>query len=582
MIGKGFKGVANFFSKRKRADSNVHSDISRREWLGRVSVPAAAATIGIGLLNNSAEARPKNIDAKADNMIGARIYNIRDFGAKGDGKTLDTKAIQGAIDACTKDLGGTVLVPAGTFVIGTVELKRNVHLYIAAQGILLGTDDGKQYYADDGIPLSGDSTLGDGNVGLLFAVKADNVIIDGPGTIDGHGSRFRSPVKGVLPPAGISGPHRPYHLLFHQCKNLTVRDIYLLNSAFHSVRVIQSEFVKMEGLHIRGRVINNNDGFHFISCRYVHISNCDVQSQDDACALFGSCKFITVTNCSFSTRWSVFRFGGGEAEDITVSNCLIYETYGCPIKMRCGPGSRFENISFSNIVMRDVTGPISIGLGIKNSRESTTPKTPGIVRNISFSNITATVVKPVPLRDTEHPSNYNPGEIFSSVVLNAMDDVYMENITFNDVHITYPGDGTLEQGAVRDVPKIAGEYYEIGVPPAYGLYARNVKGLILHNISLAIAAADLRPALILDNVHDAAINGLNIDGQEKAESACRFINSTDVLLTAARLKNAANVFLAVEGTGTNNIKIDGGDVSKAVNVMAFNSGALKQSVRIRE
>jgi hypothetical protein len=582
MIGKSFKEMANFFSKRSKVENGVNSDISRREWLGRVSVPAVAATIGIGLLNNTADAKPNNALAKPDNMQGARVYNIRDFGAKGDGETLDTKAIQAAIDACTHDLGGTVLVPAGTFAIGTVELKSNVHLYIAAQGILLGTDDGKQYYAADAIPLSGDSTLNDGNVGLLFAVKADNITIDGPGTIDGHGSRFRSAVKGELPPAGISGPHRPYHLLFHQCKNLTVRDIYLLNSAFHSVRVIQSEFVKMEGLHIRGRVINNNDGFHFISCRYVHMSNCDVQSQDDACALFGSCKFITVTNCSFSTRWSVFRFGGGEAEDITVSNCLIYETYGCPIKMRCGPGSRFENISFSNIVMRGVTGPISIGLGSQNSRQNTTPRAPGIVRNISFSGITATVVKPVPLRDSEHPSNYNPGEMFSSVTLNAMDNVFMENITFNDVHITYPGGGTIEQGAIRDVPKIAGEYYEIGVPPAYGLYARNVKGLILHNVSLGIANADLRPALILDNVRDAAINGLNIDGHAKSESACRFINSSDVLVTAARLKNVANVFLAIEGAEVKNIKIDGGDVSKATSVIAFNSGALKPSVRIRD
>jgi len=582
MITKSFKGIANLFSGKSKTENDINADLSRREWLGRVSVPAVAATIGLGLINNTAGAKPGNTTAKQDNLGGTRIYNIRDFGAKGDGKTLDTKALQTAIDACNRDAGGIVVVPAGTFVIGTVELRSNVHLYIAAQGILLGTDDGKQYYAADAIPLSGDSTLADGNVGLLFAVKADNITIDGPGTIDGHGSRFRSPVKGELPPAGISGPHRPYHLLFHQCKNLTVRDIYLLNSAFHSVRVIQSEFVKMEGLHIRGRVINNNDGFHFISCRYVHLSNCDVQSQDDACALFGSCKFITVTNCSFSTRWSVFRFGGGEAENITISNCLIYETYGCPIKMRCGPGSRFEHIAFSNIVMRDVTGPISIGLGVQNSQQNTIPKPPGIVRNISFSNITATVVKPVPLRDTEHPSNYNPGEIFSSMVLNAMDSVYMENITFSDVHITYPGGGTVKQGAVRDVPKVAGEYYQIGIPPAYGLYARNVKGLILDNVSLSVAEDDLRPALIFDNVYDTAINALNIDGHAKAESACRVINSADMLFTATRLRKPASVFMAVEGAESKNIKIDGGDISKATTPIVFSSGASKLSIKLRE
>ncbi|QKJ30257.1 right-handed parallel beta-helix repeat-containing protein [Mucilaginibacter mali] len=553
---------------------------SRREWLAKMSVPAIGATVGMGLMGKRASAF--GIDSRPDDhTIGAKVYNIRDFGAKGDGKTLDTKAIQAAVDACTKDQGGTVLVPAGTFVTGTVELKSNVRLYISAQGILLGTADGKQYYAADAIPLSGDSTLNDGNVGLFFAVKANNIIIEGPGTIDGQGSQFRSPSKGVMPPAGITGPHRPYHLLFHQCKNLTVRDIYLLNSAFHSVRVIQSEFVKMEGLHIRGRVINNNDGFHFISCRYVHLTNCDVQSQDDACALFGSCKFVTVDGCSFSTRWSVFRFGGGEAENITVSNCIIYETYGCPVKMRCGPGSRFENISFSNIIMRDVTGPVSIGIGLQNGQSADPKKAPGIIRNISFNGITATVVKPVPLRETEHPSVYNPGEIFSCVTLNAMDDVYMENITFNNVQITFPGGGTTEQGAVRDVPKVAGEYYQIGVPPAYGIYARNVRGLVLHNVSLSIAATDERPALIFDHVEDAAINGLNVQGDAKAESVCRLTDCRDILMTAARIKGAAPVFMRVEGRNNYRIVVDGGDISKASKALELAAGAQKDAVKMR-
>ncbi|MES2278988.1 MAG: glycosyl hydrolase family 28 protein [Bacteroidota bacterium] len=554
---------------------------SRRQWLSKVSLPALGATVGLSLLDKNASAQT---GAKADSThtLGARTYNIKDFGAKGDGKTLDTKAIQTAINLCNKEQGGTVLVPAGTFVTGTVELKSNVRLYLSAQAILLGTADGKQYYAADAIPLSGDSTLGDGNVGLFFAVKADNITIDGPGTIDGQGAQFRAPVKGEMPPAGITGPHRPYHLLFHQCKNLTVRDIYLLNSAFHSVRVIQSEFVKLEGLHIRGRVINNNDGFHFISCTYVHMSNCDVQSQDDACALFGSCKFVTITNCSFSTRWSVFRFGGGEAENITVSNCLIYETYGCPIKMRCGPGSRFENISFSNIVMKDVTGPISIGLGLQNGQTATPGRSPAIVRNISFNSITATVVKPVPLRDTQHPSTYNPGEMFSCVTLNAMDNVFMENITFDNVHITFPGGGTLEQGAVRDVPKLAGEYYQIGVPPAYGLYARNVRGLVLHNVSLSTAADDLRPALVFDHVEDGAINGLNLQGNQQAESACRFTDSSDILMTATRLKGAAQIFLQVEGSGNKRLKIDGGDIAKATTALTFKQGAKPDVVKWRE
>jgi len=556
--------------------NNMNNDpLSRRKWLGLATTAATGATL---LGATSPAIAGAGHTSRQPKDLGARTYNIRDYGAKGDGTTLDTVAVQAAIDACNKDQGGTVLVPAGKFVIGTVELKSNVTLHIAAQGVLLGSADGKQYHAADAIPLTGDSTLNDGNVGLLFAVGAENITIEGQGTIDGQGAQFRSATKGVLPPAGITGSHRPYHLLFYQCKNLTVRDIFLLKSAFHSIRVIQCDFVKMEGLHIHSRVIHNNDGFHFISSRYVHISNCDIQCQDDACALFGSCQFITVTNCSFSTRWSVFRFGGGVAENITVSNCLIYETYGCPIKIRCGPGSRFENISFSNIVMKDVTGPISIGVGPQRSSAEPNGQEPGILRNISFNDIHATVVKPVQLRDTEHFSNYNPGEIYSCVVLNGMGDNFLEHVTFNNVHIQFPGGGTAEHAAVRDVPKIAGEYFQLGVLPAYGIYARNVKGLTLHNVRLTLADADYRPAVIFDHVEDAAVNGLSVQGVKASESLLRFIESKDVLLTAVRVLTPTDTFLRLEGAGCGNIKIDGGDLSKAATPLVFAAGAGPSSV----
>ncbi|TDX02040.1 glycoside hydrolase family 28 protein [Dinghuibacter silviterrae] len=504
----------------------------------------------------------------SDNALGARLYNIRDFGAKGDGTSLDTKALQAAIDACTRDLGGTVLVPAGRFVIGTVELKSNVTLHLAAQATLVGSADGTQYRAAEAIPLSGDTTLNDGNVGLIFAVGADNITIEGKGTIDGQGAQFRSPARGLPSPAGRTGNDRPYHLLFHKCNNLTVRDIYLYKCAYHSIRVIQSEHIKMGGLRIYSKVIHNNDGFHFISCRYVHLSNCDVQCQDDACALFGSCQYITVTNCSFSTRWSVFRFGGGEARNITVSNCLIYEAYGCPIKMRGGQGSRFEDIRFSDIVMRDVTGPISIGL-----------QGEGVVRNISFSGIHATVVKPVQLREAEFTSGYRPGEVFSCMVLNGVGEAYLENISFEDVHVHYPGGGTEEQAAVRAVPAIAREYFEIGVPPAYGLYVRNVKGLTLSNIRLTVDNPELRPALIMDHVTDAAVNGLSAQGDENVESLIRIIDSSDVLLTATRVLSKVPVFLRLEGPACANIKVDGGDQTKATKLTAFEAGALVQPVQ---
>jgi hypothetical protein len=543
---------------------------SRRRWLGWMS----AAPFSTGLLN----AAPAAAGADAP---GTRIYNILDFGAKGDGKTLDTLAVQAAIDACNKDHGGTVLVPAGVFVIGTVEMKSNVTLHIAAGGKLLGSADGKQYHAADAIPLRGDSTLGDGNVGLIFAVNSENVTIEGPGTIDGQGAQFRSPTRGVAPPSGRGGADRPYHLLFHRCKNLRIRDIFLVASAFHSVRIIQSDYVWVDGIHIHNRVNGNNDGFHFISSQYVHISNCDVQAQDDACALFGSCKFVTVTNSTFSTRWSVFRFGGGNPENITISNCVIYQTYGCPIKMQFGPEAQVQNLLFSNLVLQDVTGPISINLSNRARQGAASDAPKGFLRNITFKGIRASVVSEGrEFDDIAFKQNYRPGETRQCIVLNGIGDAFMDDIVFDDVRVTYGGGGTADE-AQRLVPQVAGEYFEVGTPPAYGLFARNVRGLTLNNVRFEVGKPDLRPAMVLDHVTDASINGLGAQGNVQAKSVLRFIETQDVLVTAARVLTPAAVFLQVEGAASHGIAIDGGDLSKAAAPLAFEAGAGKDSVKLR-
>jgi hypothetical protein len=555
-------------------------EFSRRRWLGLVATPALAATLPSGLLAQShgGAAPGANLPAAPQ---GARSFDIRAFGAKGDGVTLDTTAVQAALDAAHASGGGIVIVPTGVFVIGTVEMKSNVTLHLTAQGKLLGSADGKQYRAAEAIPTRGEHTMGDGNVGLIFAANAENIAIEGSGTIDGQGAQFRRPAGGGQPPAGISGNQRPHHLLFYKCTNLTVRGIFLTACAYHSVRVCVCTYATFDGLRIYSRVNSNNDGFHFISSQFVHVSNCDVQCQDDACALFGSCKFVTVVNCTFSTRWSVFRFGTGEAENIVVSNCIIHSTYGCPIKLRCDSRSRFENISFSNLVLKDVTGPISIGLGQQRPQPGVPAPKPGIARNISFNGIRATVVKPVRLPDTDVGGPYNEGEIFSCIILNGMDAGFIENVSFHDVHVTFPGGGTKEQGAVRDVPKLAAEYYAIGVPPAHGLYARNVRGLTLSNVRFETAQPDLRPAVIFDRVEDASVNGLSVHGQREAESVLRFIDSRDVLITAARVLTPATVFLQIEGNSTAGITLDGGDLTKAAKPLVAVREAAENAVKLR-
>ena len=207
-----------------QVDQSDRASLTRRQWLSRVPAPLIAASLGVSVLGEQNLAAKTAESTATTNDLGARVYNIRDYGAKGDGAALDTAALQMAIDACTRDGGGTVLVPAGTFQIGTVELKSNVTLHIAAAGKLLGSSDGRQYHAVDAIPLFGDTTLDDGNWALLFAVNAKKVTIEGPGAIDGQGHLFRSVIHGAQwnwrAPAAVSHSLLPLRRL-HGTRSLS-------------------------------------------------------------------------------------------------------------------------------------------------------------------------------------------------------------------------------------------------------------------------------------------------------------------------------------------------------------------------
>jgi len=551
---------------KKQADK-----LSRRKLVAYLSASSVAAAAAGGA---------REVESAEQKDTGARVYNIADFGAVGDGNTLNTTAVQKAIDTCTTDRGGTVVVPAGDFVIGTIELKSNVSLRIPAKGRLLGSAKIEHYKAGNGIPP------GNGNIVMISAANAENISLEGPGTIDGNGAKFFTGHGDMTGPGQNSAEgyyQRPHLLIFHRCRNLVIRDVFLTASAYHCARILECQRVNIDAVRIHNRVNLNNDGFHINSCRYVHMINCDVTCQDDACALFGSNEFVTVTNCTFSTRWSVFRFGGGEAENITVSNCVIYDTYGCPIKARIGARSRLENISFSNLVLRNVTGPITLGLDStrRNPDPNAPPPARGVVRNIKFNGIRSTVVaEGKQHEDLPWPQKFRPGETRQCIVLNGVGEGFLENISFQDVHVTYEGGGTSEEAA-REIPKLAGEYFEIGTPPAYGMYVRNVRGLSLNNVRFDVTTPDLRPALVFDNVSDVAIHALSATANSRAESLLRFTKARDVLLSAARVLTETLVFLKLIGPDNEDITIDGGDISKAVKAVAFAGGATAKAVKVK-
>jgi len=564
--------------------SNPIVNLTRRKWFERISVPALT-TVGFSMIGMKTAAAPGQSGQHTTNekLLGAATYNVKAFGAKGDGKTVDTTAIQAAIDACNRDKGGIVLIPAGDFISGTLEIKSNVTIHLSAQGKLLGSPRREDYSAGKGVPP------GNGNIVFLYAVNAENITIEGRGTVHGNGAAFYTGQGDNTGPGqrGIGGNFdRPHLFIFYQCNNLFLQNTFFTNSAYHCCRILKCKQVQINGIRIYNRVNKNNDGFHFNDSEYVHISNCDVQCQDDACALFGSNKFVTVTNCSFSTRWSIFRFGGGQSQNIAISNCLIYDTYGCPIKISAGTAG-IENFSFSNIVMKNVTGPIGIGFsGVSSSNNAPSNNAKPFIRNISFNGIRASVVLK-PINHPDIPFDVKPydGEINSCITLNAMGEYYLENISFTDVHVTYVGGGTKEQAAKREIPKVAAEYFGVwGTapfgPPAYGMYARNVKGLTLQNVRFEYENDDKRPAVVLDHVEDAIVTALSIQGSSQTE-AVRLINAKDVLFTASRLLTPALSFLSVEGALSDSITVEGGDISKASQPLVFQNGANDKAVKLR-
>jgi hypothetical protein len=555
---------------------NAQSSLSRREWLYRAAAPALAVPLVAPFLMSAAPYQSDPVFTKL------AIFDIREYGAVGDGARLNTKEIQSAIDAANAAQGGIVLVPAGTFVCGTIELKSNVTLHLATNARLLGSPKPEDYHAGNNIPS------GNGNIVFISAANAENITINGNGTIDGNGLAFWTGQGDNTGPGANSAEgyfQRPHLLIFFQCTNLRVQDVYLTASAYHCMRILSCEYVYFERIRINNRVNKNNDGFHFNNTRYVHVDGCDVRCQDDACALFGSNKFVTVANSSFSTRWSIFRFGSGQSENITVTNCLIYETYGCVVKMGAGRNSRHENIIFSNLVLRDVTGPFSLGLSDRQRTrpgEENQPAAPGIVRNIVFDNIRGTVVaQGRQYSDMHWEQGYRPGETRTCITFNSFGESYLENITLNNVHLTFEGGGTAREAQLRDVPQIAGEYFEIGDRPAYGVFARNVRGLTINNVRVETSTPDLRPAIVLDNVADAVLSNLAAQGNPDGPSVLRCINTTDTLISSPRLLTPAAVYLAVEGDRSENITLEGGDIHKSLRAATFDRGASDKAARLR-
>ena len=331
---------------------------------------------------------------------GMRLYGARECGAVGDGKVLDAPAINKAVAACHDAGGGVVYVSPGTYLCGTVVLRSYVTLYLVAGATLLGSKKLSDYTLQPGPPLKADANQRH----LIFARDAENVGLAGPGRIDGQGPAFWAPSGRVVPPPEDSWRDvatydwKPLErvsplLEFYNCRNLRIEDVTIENAPGWTLRPIQCDGVFIRGITIRNPVIGpNTDGIDATCCRNVFISDCLIETGDDAICLksespYGGeprvSKNITITNCVLTSCCNGLKFGTathGGFENVVFSNSVIFNDdvdlkarVISGIGLEIVDGGWIEGVVISNIRMQRVRTPIFIRRGNRRPRPDGTP-----------------------------------------------------------------------------------------------------------------------------------------------------------------------------------------------------------------
>jgi len=420
---------------------------------------------------------------------GTAVFNPSDHGAAGDGSRIDTQALQASIDACARAGGGTVLVPAGRYLCGTLFLKSNVTLHLAAGAVLAGsnrlgdypvTTPGIRSYTDNYCERS-----------LLYGENLENVTIEGAGTIDGQGRRFSGPYK-----------ERPFLLRLAGCRRVNVRGIAFRDSAMWVQHYLACDNVAIDGISVNSRANANNDGIDIDGCDRVRISDCDIRSGDDAIVLKSTlarpAKNIAISNCVVSSDCNAIKLGtesNGGFENIVINNCAVYDTRLSGLALECVDGGLLDRVQISNITMDGVGAPIFMRLGDRaRPFEKNGPRPPaGRFRNVI-------------LRDVQAVRASRVGCAICGIPGHSIEDVTLDNI-----RLEFEGAGRPlhAHGAVPEYPDKYPEHTMFGVLPAYGFYCRHVRRLQFRSVRVIASRPEERPALLTDDVEGMEMSGTN-------------------------------------------------------------------------
>ena len=439
-----------------------------------------------------------------------KIFNIEDYGAVGDGVATNTAAIQKTIDACHMAGGGTVWIPQGDFVSGTIQLKSNITLSFDYGASLLGSQNQLDY------PVKNLRPAREGNSEcFIYAEDANNIRLEGLGVIDGRGTREAFPKR--------SGPggrdNRPRLIRFENCNNLTFAGLTYKNPAFWGLHLVDCKDVHISAVTLQMRDNNsNNDGIDLDGCENVLLENSEIHSHDDAICLKSSknpCRNIVVRNCNVSSTTAALKFGtssSGGFIDVDVSNCHFFDCPMGAIKLQIVDGGRMENVSISRIAMDNVGAPVFIRLGsrgriytkntytgtrkLNGSKSEGAPV--GSIKGVKISDVVAEVTIQ-PRGESETPKDFAKA---GPIMITGIPGHHVQDISLENVKITFPGKGTAED-AKRVVPEDETRYPEqffFGVLPAWGAFIRHATNVEFKNVELKVGEADVRQKIILDDV----------------------------------------------------------------------------------
>jgi polygalacturonase len=471
------------------------------------------------------------------------FYNVKNYGALGDGKNLDSKAINLAIEAAEKTGGGTVYIPAGNYWSGSIRLKSNIHLFIDQGATIIAATVNKENDYDDAERSVSEKFQDYGHShfknSLIWGSDLVNVSITGTGLINGknlyHGLKGK---KGdYIDSTDVDTQTANKAICLYRCRNVIMRDITILSGGWFAILATGVDNLTIDNI----KIDTNRDGMDIDCCKNVRINNCHVNSPtDDGICLKSSFALgyardtenITITNCIVSgfvegsmldgtfqksetnkRPFGRIKFGtetNGGFKNITISNCVFNYCKGLAI-MTVDGGS-IEDVSISNITMRDVVNdPIFIRIGSRLRGPKGT--TVGSIKRIKISNLIA--------------SNVNPEYVntIAGIAGHAIEDVELSNVSFY-----YKGGGEKGDFA-KFIPENDGGYPEPGLfgkdLPVYGLFVRHANNLSLNNVNFYYLNEDARMPILFDDVQGADFRFVN----------AQKVKNTDALV----LKNCSDI-----------------------------------------